>query len=171
MNLKKKILPLAMSLLMGVGAIGVANAASPFDYSRDVITGTQQQSNLETRLQSSAEEPAPKVTITETQTNMTDKTKSTNPQKSITGKTQSPKFKDRPNSNNNPRYQCVDYNNCINNKDCPNHVNCLNHDNCKNYSNCYQNYKQQTGNGPSGDLQNVNWQTEHKSQRQNKNCW
>jgi hypothetical protein len=126
MNLKKKIFPLAVSVLMGVGSIGVANAASPFDFSRDVISETQQQSNLGTKFQSSAEKPVPEVTIAKTQTNVAEKTKSTVLQKPITGKNQSPKFQDRTNSNT-PRYQCVDYNNCIN------------------YSNCYQNYKQQTG--------------------------
>ncbi|MDA8229408.1 MAG: hypothetical protein M0T74_17225 [Desulfitobacterium hafniense] len=169
MNLKKKIFPLAMSVLMGVGAIGVANAASPFDYSQDVISGTQQQSNLGTQIQSSAEKPAPKVTITKTQTNMIKKTKSTLPQKSITRKTQSPKFQDRTSFNNTSRYQGVDYNNLINNKNYPNHVNYLNHDNSINYNNCYQNYKQQTGSWASGN--NVNWRNGYNSQRQNRNCW
>ena len=162
MNLKKKIFPLALSVLMGLGAIGVANAASPFDYSRrDVISVTQQQSNLGTKFQSSAEKPAPEVTITETPTSMRKKTNSTFPQKSTTVKTQSSKFQDGTNSNNNPRYKCINYNNCINNKNCPNHANCLSHDNCINYSNCYQNYKQQTG----------NWSGGNKEQRQNNNCW
>ena len=93
MNLKKKVFPLAMSVLMGVGAIVVANAALPFDYSRrDVISVTQQPSHLGTNFQRSAEKPAPEVTITETPTRMREKTNSTFPQKSTTVKTQSPKF-------------------------------------------------------------------------------
>ena len=46
MNFRKKVLPLTMTVLLGIGTIGIANAATPFEKNRDTSNQTQHQDSM-----------------------------------------------------------------------------------------------------------------------------